>query len=314
MPEKTIDRVTRLLALLGYLADHDDVAVGELAQQFGVSEAQILKDVDLLWVTGTPGYYPDDLIDFSFSESDSRLSLREARGFDRKVRLAPSEAIALATAVHWLRAAGETAGAIESLGAKLAALVPAVVETAAAPEAREALERAIESRAGVVIEYVSAEDHRTERLIFPEQISTDGVAWYVRGWCALAQDTRTFRLDRILSLRAATDAEAQSARAEQHAASAATAAQRTVRFVVDPAARYVAEDLPGARVSDSAEGVVVQIDVGRTEWLVRLALSGTIRTIDADLAAEVRQRAALALDAYEDAGRIGAEPTEGRVS
>lgn len=307
MPEKTIDRVTRLLSLLGYLADHHDVPVAELAQQFGVPEAQILKDIDLLWVTGTPGYYPDDLIDFSYDDAESRLSLREGRGFDRKIRLAPREAIALAAAVQWLRAAGEgeSVAALESLAAKLATLVPAVVETASAPAVRDALDAAIDAHSAVVIEYVSAEDERTERLILPELISTDGSAWYVEGWCALARARRTFRLDRVLSLRAADGAEQVSALDARENTPQEAAQTRSVRFLVDPAARYVAEDLPGAQISDGPEGIRVRLTVARTDWLVRLALGGAVRAIDSDLAAEVRTRASDALAAYHSQEPLG---------
>ncbi len=313
MAEKTVDHITRLLALLGYLADHDDVAVVELAEQFGVSEAQILKDIDLLWVTGTPGYFPDDLIDFSWDESGSRVYLREARGLDRKIRLAPREALALAVAVQWMQdlAENESLAALESLSAKLAALVPAVVETAPVPRVRTALSEAIASQTGVAIEYVSAEDERTDRVILPALISTDGAAWYVEGWCALAGARRTFRLDRILSLRPASPdetARAMESRAHGRRGSDET---RLVTFVVDPAARYEAEDLPGATVSESSRGPEVTVHVARTDWLVRLALGGAVRSIDSDIAAEVRLRAKAAMAAYTayDAGKLGGEST-----
>lgn len=84
--ESTLDRITRMLAMMGYLADHDRVPVGELAEHFGVTESQVLKDIDLLWVTGTPGYYPDDLVDFSVDDwEESLISLRDARGLGRRV-------------------------------------------------------------------------------------------------------------------------------------------------------------------------------------------------------------------------------------
>lgn len=306
MPEKTVNRVTRLLALLGYLADHDDVAVSELAAHFGVTEAQILKDIDLLWVTGTPGYYPDDLIDFMWDHTGSRLSLREGRGFDRKIRLAPREALALATAVQWMTVSGKGAPALESLAAKLAAVVPAVVETADAPPAHDLLARAIANQSAVVIEYVSAEDEVTHRVILPEILSTDGVAWYTEAWCALAGARRTFRLDRILSLRDADDAEAALAGDTRNASPADSHELRKVTFTVDPQNRYIAEDLPDAKITASRDQISVQLDVGRTDWLVRLALGGGIRSIDQEVADEIRSRSAAALEAYReyDADRI----------
>lgn len=311
MPEKTVDHVTRLLSLLGYLADHHGVAISELAGHFGVSEAQILKDIDLLWVTGTPGYYPEDLIDFTWSESDSHVSLREARGFDKKVRLAPREALALAVAVQWMRelGVGIHATALESLSGKLTGLIPAVVETTAAPAVLRELAKAIETGSGVLITYVSAEDETTERTVFPRLITTDGAAWYVEGWCTLAGAERTFRLDRIVELHPADPTTLPVVRDRQP-----TSDSRHVAFVVDHSARYVAEDLPGAQISVDPDGIRVHIDVSRTDWLVRLALGGVVRSIDADLAGEVRKRSADALHAYEQytAHRMGESSIEGR--
>ena len=65
----TTDRMTRLLALVPYLsARPGGVPLSEVARDFGVPAEQVLRDIDLLWVSGTPGYWPDDLIDFDPDE------------------------------------------------------------------------------------------------------------------------------------------------------------------------------------------------------------------------------------------------------
>ena len=207
-PEPTMDRVTRLLAMMTYLADRDRVPVAELADHFGVSESQVLKDVDLLWVTGTPGYYPDDLIDFSVDDWEARLiSLRDARGLNRPVPLAPREALALAAAVEGLRgvAGPELAPVLASVARKLQGAAGADVAASdhTDPATRARLLQAIAAREAVEIDYVSAEDRSTTRVIEPRGAFTDGVAWYVEGYCHLAGDDRTFRVDRILAIRPA---------------------------------------------------------------------------------------------------------------
>ena len=107
MAERADDRLVRLLGIVAYLDGAGPVPVGELARHFGVSERQVLDDVDALWVSGTPGYWPDDLIDFdadSFERGVVRLT--EARGMTRPLRLGTREAVALIAA---LRAMRETA-------------------------------------------------------------------------------------------------------------------------------------------------------------------------------------------------------------
>lgn len=55
MAERTPDRLTRLLALVAHLSQAGPTPLVDLARFFGVSPQQIRKDIDVLWLTGTPG-------------------------------------------------------------------------------------------------------------------------------------------------------------------------------------------------------------------------------------------------------------------
>jgi proteasome accessory factor C len=57
--ERADDRLLRLLGIVAYLDGAGPVSVADLARRFGTTPAQIQKDVDALWVSGTPGYWPD---------------------------------------------------------------------------------------------------------------------------------------------------------------------------------------------------------------------------------------------------------------
>lgn len=305
--ESTGDRITRMLAMLSYLAEHDEVPVPELAAHFRVSEAQILKDVDLLWVTGLPGYYADDLIDFSPSAYDEAIiSLREGQGLSRRVPLAPREAVALVAAVASLREfdSGASAEVIDSVQEKLQGLVPAVLETRPANEETLALVRgAIAGGGDLAIRYVSAEDEVTERVISPEGLTTDGSTWYLEAWCHSAGGRRMFRLDRMLA--------AESAEGPPLPLPAETTPGQELPeevqavLVVDPAAGWLAEDVPGATGADitwqGAPAVRIGLASSRAEWLVRqiLSLGGMVKAVEpASLRAAVEQRASRTLDAY----------------
>ena len=101
MPERAPDRLLRMLGMVAYLDAHDDVAVDDLAAQFGVTPEQVLADVDTLWVTGTPGYLPYDLIDFDATAYERGVvTLVEARGLTRPLRLGGREAVALVAALR----------------------------------------------------------------------------------------------------------------------------------------------------------------------------------------------------------------------
>ncbi|HMO10754.1 MAG TPA: hypothetical protein PKB06_04470, partial [Actinotalea sp.] len=79
MAERTPERLVRLLGLVAYLDRNPGVPVDQVARHFDVSPAQVLRDVDTLWVSGTPGYFPDDLIDFD-ADSLERIGTVEFPG------------------------------------------------------------------------------------------------------------------------------------------------------------------------------------------------------------------------------------------
>lgn len=214
MPEATGDRLARLLAMVTYLADRDGADVADLAEHFGVTQAQVLRDVDTLWVSGTPGYQPDDLLDFSADGYDERyIALTNARGMDRPLRLEPAEAVSLVVALRALRALpGMDGAAVESALAKLtvAAGDAVVAEDALTVHAADeplaehvaavltTARQALRDRVRMRVRYASASDDITERLVEPIELTSDGDHWYLRGWCLRAGAMRHFRLDRIL--------------------------------------------------------------------------------------------------------------------
>ena len=55
--ERTPERLVRLLGMVAYLDRHPGVAVEEVAEHFAITPDQVMRDVDTLWVSGTPGYW-----------------------------------------------------------------------------------------------------------------------------------------------------------------------------------------------------------------------------------------------------------------
>lgn len=295
-----------MLAMMGYLSEHDRVPVAELAENFGVSESQVLEDIDLLWVTGSPGYFPDDLIDFSVDDwEESLISLRDARGLNGPVPLAPREALALAAAVEWLRgvAGPDVQPVLAAVARKLQAVTPTDVEApdGVDPATRSRLLDAVEAHAAVEIDYVSAEDRRTTRVIEPRGLYTDGVAWYVDAWCHRVGDERTFRVDRILGIRPAVAPTAAVAARPLPDHGPVDHGSVDVVLVLDPGARWLAEEIPGTSVREVGDAIEVRLTVTRTDWLVRrlLSLGPAVSAVGPpELRHALTERARAALEAY----------------
>ena len=206
MNEPATDRLTRMLAMVAYLRDNPGVPVSEVAEHFGITEAQVLADVNTLWVSGTPGYMHGDLIDFAGDDLEHGvLTLLDPRDMDRPLRLSPGEAIALLVALQSLAAVlgPQDAALVEETAAALRAAAGQAAQAADAVELG-VRRRDVEARVGQVrdalsegrrlhLRYVSASDQTTERDVDPLQLLTDSQHWFLVGWCHRAQDVRQFR-------------------------------------------------------------------------------------------------------------------------
>ena len=80
-------RLPRLLALVPYLQARPGIRVDEAAADFGVTEAQLRRDLQLLWMCGLPGHGPGDLIDLSFIQEGSQ---HPTPSLDQDIRHAPT--------------------------------------------------------------------------------------------------------------------------------------------------------------------------------------------------------------------------------
>jgi proteasome accessory factor C len=198
-------RLPRLLALVPYLQAHPGIRVDEAAADFGVTEVQLRRDLQLLWMCGLPGHGPGDLIDLSF-EGENVEVVFDA-GMSRPLRLTAEEALALVVA---LRTLAETPGiadsdAVQRALAKVESAAGGTVDGGTVTVALDAttkmlpvLHRAVnESRALELRYYTAARDESSERTVDPLRIfQADGHA-YLEAWCRSAEGVRVFRVDRI---------------------------------------------------------------------------------------------------------------------
>jgi proteasome accessory factor C len=309
------DHLPRLLALVPWILSHPDTPVGDVAKQFGVTEEQIRKDLDLLFVCGLPGYGPGDLMEVVYD--GDRVSMSNADTISRPLRLAPDEALALIAA---LRALLGTPGLVETgavdralakledaagghvAGAELAVAPDPVV----APDVVETVREATMAGRRLRMRYwVPARDEATDRDVDPIRVFTSGGAVYLVGWCRAVDDVRTFRLDRALAVEVldvpADVPEEARERAHDDRVFTPAADDRLITLELSDRARWVADYYPCESVRESATGLVVTMRARDDAWVRRLALSlaGLARIVEpADLAAAARNAARSALAAY----------------
>jgi proteasome accessory factor C len=87
------ERLQRLLAIIPWVASRDGPRVEEVTARFGCAEAELVADLELLFLCGLHPYTPDMLIDVDIAEG--RVWIRYAEYFSRPLRLTPTEGLAL---------------------------------------------------------------------------------------------------------------------------------------------------------------------------------------------------------------------------
>ncbi|MET0237762.1 MAG: YafY family protein [Kibdelosporangium sp.] len=308
------DRLPRLLALVPYLLARPGIRFVDAAADFGVSEKQLRKDLELLWMCGLPGYGPGDLIDLSF-EGDT-ITVAFDAGMSRPLRLTGAEATALLVA---LRALGETPGvdgeavlrAVAKIEAAAGRAQPAGVvvglgvrEGEDTAEVRRTVQGALSAQRALRVKYYTAsKDEITERTIDPMRLLIVEGRAYLEAWCRRADAVRLFRLDRIDEVTQLDERAAPPPYAEPTDVSAGLFTpqpdQLVATVVLEPDARWIAEYYPVEHVEELEGGRVrVRMRYADRAWMIRLLLGqgGEVHVESPpDLAQALRDRATAAL-------------------
>jgi proteasome accessory factor C len=312
------DRLRRLLALVPYVVSRKAVGLAETAAAFGVTEPQLVDDLNMLWCVELRS--PDPYCPIDLSYEGGEIVVSQAESIDRPLRLAADEASALLVALRMLAdveglsdrsALSRTiakleaaAGAAGAVSEQVAVQVGVQGESTVLAQVTDALRHA---RRLHLSYYVPGRDEATERDVDPMRLLVvDGRA-YLEGWCRSAEDVRLFRLDRVLGLTvldvAASVPKAAQPRDVDHGLFRPSPDDVQVVFDLSPDGRWVAEYYPCEQVTDLGEGRLrVSLRTPDTQWVRRLALrlgeDGKV-IAPAELAARIRDDAAAALEQYQ---------------
>jgi proteasome accessory factor C len=320
-PATATDRLQRLLALVPYVVSRKVVGLAETAAAFGVSEQQLVDDLNLLWCVELRSPDPYCPIDLSYEGGEIEVS--QAESIDRPLRLGVDEASALLVALRMLAevpsledrsALSRTiaklevaAGAAGAASAQVAVQVDDRGAGSMLARLRDAVQR---GRRLHLSYYVPGRDEATERDADPMRLLVVDGRTYLEAWCLRAEAVRLFRLDRVLALTvldqpAAVPSHAQSVDVDQGLFRPSPDDVEVV-LELSPLGRWVAEYYPCQAVSELGDGRLrVSLRTPDTRWVRRLALRlGEDGRVIAppELAGQVREDAAAALAQYAPSG------------
>jgi proteasome accessory factor C len=313
------DRLPRLLALVPYLMSHPGAQVSEVARLFGLTEKQLIDDLQLVWMCGLPGHTPGDLIDVSWDGGE--ILIGNADTIARPLRLGVDEASALLVALRMLGELPEFQGRdvlarvtakLERAAAEGAAAVSSQVQIdmGPAPGAHRTITEAVRARRRLRLRYyVPGRDEITPREVDPIRVVVVDGRHYLEGWCYRAEAMRMFRIDRIVEVEVLDVPAEPPAEARPMDVTAGvfqpSEHHPLVELELSPDARWAAEYYPCEEVTELGDGRLrVALRARDEDWVVQLALrlgeSGRVLS-PAALADKVAAAAKAALANYEPA-------------
>jgi proteasome accessory factor C len=318
------DQVARMLALVPYLRARDGIAVDEVARDFGVEAAQIVKDLKVLWFCGLPNSVTGDMIDIDMDALDGErtVKLSNADYLTRPLRLAPHEALALIVALRALRDVGGPGDrdAVDRALGKLEAAAGDVAASASVvdihvdpvdPQIRSRVDSALRGRRQLDLTYyVPGRDETTQRVIDPMRLIFFEGQPYLEAWCRRVDEVRMFRLDRMVQvsvLDTPADPPVDASRTDLSRGVFSPDPEDPVAVIdLAPAARWVADYYPVEDRQENPDGSLrICLRFSSEGWLERLMLrlGGAATLLEPEtMVARVRKRAADALAHYAAGG------------
>lgn len=305
-PRPTAERLRRLLVMLPWLMERGEVPLDEMAQRFGLTEAQLVSDIELVSMCGLPPYL-DELIDVWID--DGMVSTGIPRVFTKPLRLTAPEGFALLAAarVAMQMPGADAEGALARALEKLAAALGDVVEVEQPrPAATDEVAAAAADAARLRISYWSATaDAASEREITPRRVFLDRGRWYVIADDHRSGEERTFRIDRIeRSERTGVFDAPREVEAPDSEGWFQHADLPVARLELLPAAGWVVERYPTRSVRQHDDRTEVELTVTDPSWLeeLLLRLGPSARVVEPPEWQQLGARAASVLLARYEAG------------
>ena len=210
-------RINRILFILSFVSQNQGVLVDELAAKVGMRPRALIKELEFITLIGKPPFKPDDYVDIYVE--DDRVFIEFDQSLNRPLRFTRAEAVSLLMSLELLDPEIDPEG-VRSVKSKIEASISRSVDPAASSQDRVILEKpsllisdhfrqirqAIEQRRKLEIDYFAMTRNRKgKRIIRPYHLMKRLGFWYVTGYCERRKDLRTFKFERILSVKLLDD-------------------------------------------------------------------------------------------------------------
>ena len=248
MSENAIDRTARALDLVPFISANPGWTIVDLAKKFSTSPEQIIKDLEMLFMCGLPGYSHSELIDLEIDLN--YVAVRNPQNLDKPRRFTVTEVYALLLGLD---------------------------------EQEKILIQAVQLSLGVRIRYRSAKsDSETERTIYPHSFYKERDYIYFVAFCETVQEIRHFRSDRIMMAKLVDNSHTKNI--EGLRSSSPEESQKPIRISLSSRNRFFIEEHPTIvnGIIENDGQITATFSIGDHQWLLKalLALPGAVEILD----------------------------------
>jgi predicted DNA-binding transcriptional regulator YafY len=195
-------KINRLLEITIILLNKGTVTAKEMAERFGVSTRTIYRDVEELSLSGVPVYCNRGI--------KGGISLIEDYAINRTL-LTNSESEKILIALGSLQKTNipGVEEVLDKLGAIFKNKASEWIQVDDTPWGSDPnqqnkfteIKKALLDCRIISFDYISRNNIREHRTIYPMRLLYKGNSWYLNGYCTMRKDIRLFRISRIKSLR-----------------------------------------------------------------------------------------------------------------
>lgn len=275
--------------MLPWLMEAGEVPLADVAERFGLTEAQVTKDLELVAMCGLPPYV-DEMIDVYVD--DGMVFVGVPRLFTRPLRLTAPEGFALLASGRaalelpgadpdgpLARGLDKLADALGRAGLDARDRTAGVVVDLQRPEITDELIDATATGLELAIEYFSpSRGARSTRRVVPRHVFAESGNWYLLADDDRSGQRRTFRVDRIESITPTGVRHEPDPSATAPESFFADEDLPRARLRLAPAAQWIIESYPVDSVEPAGpldgtaddDAVEVVLPISSQWWLDRL--------------------------------------------
>ncbi len=267
-------RALRTMDLIPYILENPGQSISSLARKFSVTEDQVEKDLQLIFMCGLPGYTPYELIDIVFE--DGIVSVIDPQVLDKPRRFNKTELIVIALGLQILidmnKSDPSKSMKLHSLFEKIKKLGSSNAVSFKASKTNsvflDLINNAISERKLLIINYNSLiKDKKTRRTVNPQSVYFLNGNLYLSAFDIDIKADRVFKVDLIENCEIIDFKDHESVIGQPESFDVVLDVKKSHRNFIERNSSVI------SAMQEFEDKIEIHIQISNLEWLKRSILS-----------------------------------------